>query len=173
MKKYKLANFLSLVCLLILGIAIGACSQKNVENKDSQIAILMPYTDINTSIILSTYPYCPGTKLAISYPFCILIENKSEETIKFSTDLGIRIYQYRETEAQWSEVENGITYHGNEIILIQEGADDGVWNFLETVKPELQNSETPIKVRIIVSGNKLQDKGEEPVGAYLDVMLEP
>jgi hypothetical protein len=98
-----------------------------------------------------------------------LIENKSDDSIKFPTDFGIKIYQYQENEAQWSEVENQMSYHGDGIVLFSQG--DGDWSYLDTVKPKLPYSETPVKVRIVVSGNSLQYN--EPIGAYLDVMLEP
>ena len=169
MKKSRLAYFLNLFCLPLFVITICGCANNDVNNQERHIATLMPCNDINRSILLSIYPYCPDAKLAIGFPICILIENKSDDSIKFPTDFGIKIYQYQENEAQWSEVENQMSYHGDGIVLFSQG--DGDWSYLDTVKPKLPYSETPVKVRIVVSGNSLQYN--EPIGAYLDVMLEP
>ncbi len=160
----------NLFLIIIFSLSGMGCSNKKANNINEDINLLLPFSDVNNTIHLSVTSACPNKKLEINQQFCILIENISQESVHFPTDLGTKLYLYMDNEKKWIEVQNKTNYFGEDIVLYPE--NEGISIYVNVVHPELPVSTAPVSVRVIVVGQVEGNKARQ-VGAYLDVIVQP
>ncbi len=166
-KKLPIKVFL---LVILLSITLFGCSKRNTNQATEGIDDFFAFEDVNQTIKLSLFSYCPDGKLEINHTFCYLVTNDSQDKIVFPPTLNLRLYMFSEVNESWIEIQDSFNVSGNDIVLNPKGEE--FWDVVNSVHPLVPPSKTPVKLRIIVVG-QVDGGDERQVGAFLDVILQP
>ena len=166
----------TLLFFLSMNILLGCSSQSsvNVSEIERQFLTAIPITDMNKSLTMVVDGEEQYFSLGSDIP--LIVANRSSHFVIFDIDTHIQLLM--NTNSQWTEVENEITYSG---ILSLSPQGVPLLDFRSTwVKPVIDesilgNSTLNIPLRIVIIGEI--SEGDTPtgkqVGAYVDVILRP
>ena len=179
-------------CLLILILTTISCqlfqSNSTVVTPDIQsnvvvvtsvpgdiepdAAKLVPVMNLNQDIGLKIVVNDPNKPLKIGFPLDFEYENYAKDQIILPIDFGIRIFADAGTE--WREIKNKAIYLSNgvhEVVWGPAGTSASFGNI--SMWPDIKNKGKPIDILVFVIGKKAVPTGQEDVGAYIKVRLNP
>jgi hypothetical protein len=156
--------------LVILGLAIllfcTSCVEKEQEPPIPGIDI--PIQEMNTKIKIyqltedSTF-YKNNDGLSFG------IKNYSKNPILFENDFSVAIYTRENNKLV--PVENDIRYPNNKWLLPTNR--ENPIGLIAVVQPNIPNLHVPADIRIVIIGHEKENPGAKPVGAFVDVTLNP
>jgi hypothetical protein len=158
---------LPLACVFLL---ITSCSLNKRSKKEIAFIEVFHGQGMNEKLKL-TVDYLSGS-MAQGYDFFVYVENISKDSIWFTNDLGIRIYQYDEDKAAWINVRNKVIYSGDSGVLEPKGMETPPI-MGQIASPDLPKGNEGKIVRVVVLGKIYRDGSptDEPVGGWIDVTL--
>jgi hypothetical protein len=164
---------------IILNWGCGTSFTKSQVNHqtpqlDASFTDTIQTDDINSSIVL-VIPESLENDFEFDSFVNLAVQNRSRSYIRFPNDFGMVIFQYKSSENKWEEIKDRSINLSTEDIILSPKGKGPLWQFGVSMVPDVQYSNTPVKVRIFVFGNKVIENGEiGPVAAaYLDVILKP
>jgi hypothetical protein len=95
------------------------------------------------------------------------VENLSETSVVFPTDFGIRLL-VMEGE-KWVSVQNNFYYTGSNLLPTKNSYPLGL---IVSAAPYISNLSSSTNIRLVIIGHA-ENNDNEPLGAYLDVMINP
>ena len=106
-------------------------------------------------------------------PIWITIESRSQATIEFPADYGIRVY-LRETE-NWVELQNITTYEPDTSNFLAPYNNNSTNGITAPLLPRLTDITKKAQVRVYIIGNILEDgiATNHQVGTFIDLTLTP
>lgn len=165
----------ALLFFVLAHVLIG-CSKSpdaQVSKSEKQFATAVPITDMNNS--LSLIVDSNQQSFASDTDIPIILKNKSSQHIVFDENSHVKLLI--NTDNQWTEIKNGITYSG---AMTLSPSDVLIFNEQYTwVRPLLDGFDfgernSPVPLRIVITGEMMD--GDVPtgnkVGTYVDVLLE-
>jgi len=154
---------------LFCGILLISCSRQQPPKPDqeSQFLLMIPKSDVNTKIQLISQRF--GQDQAI------IIMNESNESIMFKQGFNLKIYSYDYIEQEWVQIQNKVEYISeNPLVLVPQkiNAENSFQDV--TIKPDLEEKDLPITIRVLVTGNLYQNNEmtDYQVSAYTDIKLD-
>lgn len=142
------------------------------SESDPVAATLMPIENLGRDIELRIIVNDPDRSLKVGWPISLKLENLSREKIVFPIGYGIRIFT--NSGSGWVEVKDKVLYRAEdiqEIVVNPKGSPASGTSI--TAFPDLQNEGQPVDVLVFIVGQKKGPDGDEEVGAYAKVTLQP
>jgi hypothetical protein len=179
--------------VLLLFTCVSACSLiNNNKYQTFQVFLPIPINEMNTVIKLSiptelvqttgnnstiTTEVRNSKNLRADEPFTLSIQNLSTKLIIIPKESWFTILQYNRSSKQWVRIEDIIQYRPSpEDILIPPIGPEEKFGFRDIgVYPALRGITKPVEIRIFVIGTIYENgiPADRPVGAYLDVTINP
>jgi hypothetical protein len=162
----KLSFFLLLFFISIISSSCNFGVDKRVIPN-----LIIPSSNINSQIQI----FAPRDLNSYKFnePITILIKNSGENPVLFPNDLNICLLN--KNHGKWTEVDSIKTFYlgGNKIL--QPTKNNPIKFGTTMIEPIIEHQETPIKIRIIISGYRFIDgkKTDQMVAAYTDIWLYP
>ncbi len=159
----------SLILVLFITISLLGCNGQTSDQKEVSYQRLFTNVIIDRNLLLST----KQTNVYKSDSIDLYLINKTDKSIHFSNDMGVRIFAYLEYEGQWKEIKNLVIYSGNDLIL-QTGSNNPFSVTSSVIYPDLSSVSSPGIIRVIVIGtlyinNEITD---DKIGNYIDIYLK-
>lgn len=151
--------------LIVLSLLIASCGLKNSSNDLPGVNV--PVDNMNTEFILID----PGTGNSYRNGEMLFlgIKNKSDHSIIFPQDYGIKIFVHQGND--WEPVENIMQYPEGETQLSSTKNDPLSFTTTGIVPmiPNMKNSET---IRVVMVGHPENDEKNQE-GAFVDIKISP
>lgn len=158
MKKIK-----NIIIFIFLMILCFGCSGKNESLPDIDI----PLSEMNHDIELVPDP--GGSTIPKNDDFYgFQVRNLSDQVIVFQGDYGIKLYIKK--EGKWEKIENRLHYPDGEVILPL--TKDFPLGQYVTIIPYILDLNQKVTLRTVVIGH-LENKPNQSIGAYTDIILNP
>lgn len=162
------------LCFAILNMLVSSCAGRSRSNSVSNHKFDELYSgcDMNSAVqfIPAKGKFKSGDLVNLS------LRNTSMYPVIFPDDRNVKILRFKLNEQRWVEVMNEVNYVPSaDLTALLEPANSGLRGYLAVVVIPKFTSATDIEVRIVVNGNlyKSEEKTNECVGAYIDIMISP
>jgi hypothetical protein len=160
-------NKISIALTILISIlALIACNNDVQAPPNNLVGVEIQSENWNTSIKLIDDPVLLNSHKN-GQDLTLRVENLSNKPISFPDNFGIKVL--RLDQQNWVNVTNNFYNTGQNILPTKKSYPLG---FVVTALPYVPNLQSPIKIRIIIYGYP-ESNNSEPLGAYLDVMLNP
>jgi hypothetical protein len=148
------------------GVLLSSCSVRNHESQDAVPGVPIPFSEMNTRIILNE-SVGMNEVFAKMKIIDLHLENLSNRSISFPPNYNLMIFI--KNNDMWDPVENTYYYpdSGSLFLPTKKEYPPGM---IVSLSPELKQALSPVTLRILVMGT-IVDTGEK-VGAYLDIILK-
>lgn len=167
-----LSRVLFLFCLIFSTLTTSCGGQTN-SDAFAEVIKVKNVSDINRSIELVLDPYRPSY-LRIGETLYFQILNKSTKNIWFPADSNNQVLIFNKETGDWRGVINTVEFQGKGDLIVPKGKG-GLSDSFTIVKPELEKDGKAIKIRVVVTGNIVENGAatDEAVSAYLDLVIQP
>lgn len=159
------------LCVVLLGGCVFGTQSETETPRDWMFATLVPITDINSSIVIVPQMKESGFTGAGTPRLTFRVENRSDSVVVLPFDLGTQILKYNDSNNEWTQYENLVTYSVTDDLMLYPNSSGKIWYASGAGIPDLQNSGVPITFRIVVMGRITESN--EKVAAYADFNLAP
>jgi hypothetical protein len=150
--------------------------------KNQQITQKTPFENKNPSIALNqviqfSIPIDIRTHKPYEYEnhsfIDLMIENKSNKTIRFSNDYGFIIYRFDDSNNSWEEVDNITGYGSKQPIYLLSKRNKEYESLLSDFYLNLPEGKIPVTIRVIAVGDIIEgSESIEKTGAYIDLVID-
>ena len=163
----------SLAIFLIL--IFSSCSQENISKKDKAFNELNQIRDMNKSMSLEVWDVNEKKGLRIGNDVALAGINNTKNNINLPSDYGMSILTFDETTNKWNIVPNCMIYSppGEQLLLPKSEDNPGI--IAIGLLPCITSDGQPNDLRIVVRGETKSwiPFVNKPVGAYIDLILQP
>jgi hypothetical protein len=156
---------LKIIMITILMIC-NSCMKNDQE--PPMLGIDIPIQEMNTKIkiyqLMEDSIFYKNDK-----HFMLGVKNLSSNSIAFENDLNVAIFC--KEKGNWVIVENNIEYASGKRLLKTNGVDPT--GLIMGIQPNIPALQSPTKIRVVIIGHEMDNPSAKPVGAFIDVTLNP
>jgi hypothetical protein len=148
-----------------------SCTQINKGSSiDEHLNLDIPSKEINTRILLAE----PAglSSLKIGDILNIMLKNISKDTIMFTPDYGIRVFEKQ--TGNWAEIKNDVGNPNVNLFLPPKGGTDPGLTIIY-LNPALRETRVPVDIYVVVIGTVYNNGQPTPIktGASILLTLQP
>ena len=157
----------------IFTLVLISCGNHQTLNPEMAFSSILDVSDVNSSIKFDSTPHLVNPN-ALQPTFIVKLNNTSEHYILFPSDYRIRLFLYSDDTNQWIEIENKANVASDLNLVLAPSGSDGAEIAFVPFHPDLEATEYPVDIRVVVSGNVIigDDEIGEQVAAYVDLHLD-
>ena len=156
---------------LIVVIFGASCQSAGLlSDRERRFRELFPI-EVNTQLTLSRESEFGDARMGRSFSLALL--NHTHDPIWIGWDHNPRVFRYDGDLNAWIEIPDRVMHIDAGETLAPIG--EGLWGTVFGVMPEIDQSDVPVEVRVVIVGNVVSGGSptREEVGAYIDVEIEP
>ena len=137
-----------------------------ISAKDTAFAYLIPAGDMNGSIKLQMWNPDEASSLRNGDKVSLALSNASYYDVSMPEDFGMYVLRFDEAAGEWKDVGYELLNHGG---MIERGSEA----INVQIRPQVESSNEPVEIRVVVLGDMASTVQSKQVGAYIDLTLQP